>query len=131
MASVADVANAVESGVSFPCAMCNKHWRGVAAGNDSCGELECGGPMSGRAFPLYDGMLPDGDWSHFCFVTGRPNDLVGVKVIGASRMLAVSREHQKIFGQCSPADGAIDCTTDRRVLLIDDKVGNVQREADR
>lgn len=118
------VTQAVEQGLAFPCAMCVNHWRAVDAGAESCGKATCGGPLSSRTFPDYEGPLPDGNWSHFCFLTGKPSDLVGVKVVGEKRMLAITRAHKGIFEQCS-ATGAIDCIqVTKPVLLLDGVSGD-------
>jgi len=112
------VRDAVAQGLAFPCAMCRHYWQGRDDGEDSCNKKECGGPLSGRSFPSYDGPLPDGDWAHFCFLSGQSNDLVGVHVVGAGRRLAIAKDDQGIFDNCTRKSGAIDCIVSTPVILI-------------
>lgn len=129
MPTLAEVQTAVSKGLSFPCAMCSHHWSAKDRGQEHCGVATCGGPLIGRTFPDYSGPLPGGDWSHFCFVTGKPNNLVGVRVIGGKRMLAVAEEQQSVL-RARRSSSAIDCTPQAGVLLISQKVGSDPRLAE-
>lgn len=57
------------SGYSHWCSMCRHMWLAVDAGRQSCGK-DCGGPISGRSFPEYDGPLSGVLKSGPCFVCG-------------------------------------------------------------
>ena len=61
-------------GFAFPCACCQKLWRAKSRGLDVCevalGELDCGGPVSGMSFPLYEGPLTPQSIGTTCFVCG-------------------------------------------------------------
>ena len=55
------------NGFGFVCSMCHHMWDAYAAGHASCG-MDCGGPLSGRSFPAYNGPLTLK--RDYCFVCG-------------------------------------------------------------
>ena len=63
-------------GFAFPCACCKKLWRAKARGMDACeaalSSQDCGGPLSGMSFPLYEGPLTAQTIATRCFFCGEP-----------------------------------------------------------
>lgn len=61
-------------GYAFPCATCQKLWRARERGMEACeaalGGLDCGGPISGQSFPLYEGPLTPQALATHCFFCG-------------------------------------------------------------
>lgn len=96
---------AVRGGLSFPCALCDRHWSGCDRGLSHCGVELCGGPLSGRTFPEYRGPLPKGDWPMLCFrcgEDGKDEALELFKVIGGGeKKLAVCKEHRSLLAQAT------------------------------
>lgn len=130
MPSTQQVKDAVQRGLAFPCAMCKNYWDAAPSNgrtplgmNWHCHKTACGGPMVGRSFPEFvGGLLPEGDWAHFCFVCACPHDLSGVRVVGASRMLAVCDVHKKVLDDYVPVPRADEILHARPVLVIDRKL---------
>ena len=116
---------ATEGGLAFACAMCRHYWKNdevsyadLAQGKGSCKQTACGGPMSGRTFPKYSGPLPDGDWTHVCFVCASPAVSHGVKLAdgSGSRVLGVCRDHVRFVDEQAPESGEV--IVEKTVLLL-------------
>ena len=90
---------ACAAGLAFPCAACEHHWSGIDKGLGDCARGDCGGPLGGFAFPQYKGPLPEHALRHMCFRCGSPNNLIGVKVVGADRPLAICRAHVNLIAE--------------------------------
>jgi len=128
---------ATEGGLAFACAMCKHYWRNDdydfaerAKGAGACKQTACGGPMSGRTFPSYEGPLPDGDWEHLCFVCASPSVSHGVKIADGTgtRTLAVCDEHVRFVDERAPASRFV---VEKPVLLIPKAALGVSRKANR
>jgi len=85
----------LREGFAFPCACCQKLWRAKAKGFDQCEVAfmpgqDCGGPMSGMSFPLYEGPLTPTILATRCFRCGE------------QAVEAVSSRHQptRFVGAC-------------------------------
>lgn len=98
------------SGLAFICASCEHAWKAFTNKESNCAKVLdakfgrrlpalggwCGGPSSGRGFPMYEGPLTFGklpgsailDW---CFVCGEPASH-GLKIAG-ERTLAICSKH--------------------------------------
>jgi len=63
--------------LAFICCMCENLAAAREKGLSDCGLSECGGPLIGRAFPLYKGPLT-GNLTNFCFRCGRNSDVLMV-----------------------------------------------------
>jgi len=61
----------LKKGFAFPCTVCAKMWRALDRGAEVCeASMTCGGPMMGKSFPDYEGVL-NGSLVRFCFRCGR------------------------------------------------------------
>ena len=104
------IKEAVDSGLCLPCAMCSHWWTAVDKDQLSCGKSSCGGPSRGRTFPDYKGPLPASqNWTHFCFVCGKPHDLTPIYSMGETRQLSVCNDHLKLIDDmvAAPVEGAL------------------------
>jgi hypothetical protein len=98
---VRKAALARELGYGFTCSMCAKLWRnmerGVQAGCEAAtSKRECGGPVVGKPFPLYEGPLSDSAHAAHCFCCGKPGEHGdrSVEVEGSRRRFLLCSEHQ-------------------------------------
>jgi hypothetical protein len=71
----APVQKFLREGFAFPCACCKRLWRAKAQGFDQCEVAfmpgkDCGGPMAGMSFPLYEGPLTITSLATRCFRCG-------------------------------------------------------------
>lgn len=66
----ATIAKRMEECYGFFCASCVHLDRARRAGKWDCGK-DCGGPLSGKSFPHYEG--PVTNKAAFCFVSGDPS----------------------------------------------------------
>lgn len=91
----ADIAaREMETGLIFICAWC-EHWhyamdRGSTIG---CGK-DCGGPASGKGFPLYEGPFKS-RLNNYCFICGREATSgvdIGGKAIGVCNRVGPSND---------------------------------------
>jgi hypothetical protein len=67
----------LREGFAFPCACCKRLWRAKAQGFDTCEVAfmpgkDCGGPMAGMSFPMYEGPLTISSLATMCFRCGNP-----------------------------------------------------------
>jgi len=71
---MSNVKQFLAEGFAFPCACCHSLWRAKAKGMDVCeaalSSKDCGGPMSGMSFPLYEGPLTPQSIATTCFFCG-------------------------------------------------------------
>jgi hypothetical protein len=89
----------LQMGYAFVCAHCAKLHRPAARGLRSCeaamGTSECGGPLSGRAFPEYEGPLTRQSIADLCFRCGeRSENLVQV---GGAGFVGACKEHVEML----------------------------------
>lgn len=110
------ITEAVSSGVSPICATCDHYWeardrqRGSACGPHG----SCGGPISGRLFPKYKGLMAREILARVCFMTGDGSDY-GVRIVGESGMVGISKERlPELAHQC-----ARHTPPGVRVLIVD------------
>lgn len=61
-------------GYAFPCACCENMWAALRAGAVFCQALapNCGGPLVGKSFPDYRGLLTKTTIATHCFRCGNP-----------------------------------------------------------
>lgn len=61
-------------GYAFPCACCENMWLALRSGVEFCDRLapNCGGPLVGKSFPDYKGMLTKTTIAQHCFRCGNP-----------------------------------------------------------
>ena len=87
--------------------------------------------MSGRTFPDYKGPLPEGDWSHLCFVCANPAVSHGVKIADGTgtRVLAVCEEHVRFVDERAPDTS--DLIVEKVLLLIPKVSVGASRKAKR
>jgi hypothetical protein len=118
--------------------MCQNYWDNPLAGDKAkrsgsakCGKEGCGGPMGGQTFPLYDGPLGDGDWTHFCFVCGNPDVENGIQLASpdATRKLGVCREHIQLVDEYAPATEQLH--QEKKIILLPRTETGVPRTAKR
>lgn len=86
----------IDAGLAAVCAWCEHHWN-VKQGQlrPGCQQAECGGPMVGRAFPLYRGPRPDK--AAYCYVCGRESDMaVG---FGSGGVIGCCENHEGMLRQ--------------------------------
>jgi len=67
----------LRQGYAFPCSYCKRMWAARERGLNSCREMlprgaECGGPIGGYSFPLYEGPLTRSAIALHCFRCGEP-----------------------------------------------------------
>lgn len=107
-----DVAIEVAGGTSFVCAMCHRYWRGkeireqgqkiraVVVGQRCTAQENCGSPIVGDVFHLYEGPLTN--FEKYCFVCGSPARY-GIKVRELLRKIGVCENHVKIMEEVKGA----------------------------
>jgi len=96
----ASIRSVVQQGLAIPCATCKKYWRGVDAGLGGCGQSSCAGPLAGKDFPLYEGVLPD--LLQFCFACGDTSSY-GITAARGQRMVGVCKRHLQLFELLRPS----------------------------
>jgi len=83
-------------GYAFVCSMCSRMHRARARGAPACDEgevgFDCGGPMSGKAFPRYEGPLSRHLLPTLCFRCGSSECDHAVRV-GSGEFLGVCDKH--------------------------------------
>lgn len=89
---------AAASGLSVVCASCTQYWNAREQGvtGDVCAAAEpCGGPLLGRDFPHYRGIMGDAEFAQYCFACGAR----AVKTLQTpgQRVLGVCVEHLKML----------------------------------
>lgn len=82
-------AELVIRGFAAPCALCRHLRSALARGADECG-MVCGGPPSGRDFPVYEGPVPRDRLVAICFVCGDESE-AAVSVGGGAPLGACGR----------------------------------------
>lgn len=89
------VLQVIQDGVSFTCAHCVKFWWGIDNEAEGCKAKfegkECAGPISGLAFPEYEGPL-EGNQIHFCFMCGKKPDAAAVAKNAGGKRLGICKE---------------------------------------
>ena len=113
MSADSAVQEALAEGYAFPCACCKKLWRAKAVGyRGGCeaqmkGE-ECSGPVSGRAFPLYEGPLTLATLASHCFrcgdgpLSGSRGDKVIEMPSDPGRQLGLCKRHLPMLDRMVP-----------------------------
>ncbi len=94
MLDPAEVQAEMATGLAFTCAMCLVYWRAKNAqvfktDEVRCPEQACGGPMTGKSFPKYEGPLV-GHRVHVCFRCGRESTS-GLKFPECDEIIGVCR----------------------------------------
>jgi hypothetical protein len=87
-------AREMSTGLNFVCAWC-EHWhRAMDIGSTiGCGK-DCGGPASGKGFPLYKGPFK-GRLNNYCFICGMEATSgvdIGGRMIGVCNRIGPSRK---------------------------------------
>lgn len=84
-------------GYAFPCACCEKLWSAQARGMDACEAAlsgqDCGGPIAGMSFPLYQGPLTIQSLATRCFICGEPADEAVTTPAQQERFVGVCKRH--------------------------------------
>jgi len=94
---------AMSQGAPITCATC-RHFH---EGNMHCGKTECGGPGSGRDFPLYEGPIPKERFVERCLICG-DGDVKFQVVLGEGKTkFGLCRKHRKVFDHVGEAPGQI------------------------
>lgn len=99
--------DAMKQGVSFVCAHCQWYWVArdrFVRGAQCASPGPCGGPLSGREFPHYLGVLSE--WSNLCFVCGAAPSL-WVKPLSGSRLFGLCAAHKPYLTELVPHDGIV------------------------
>lgn len=87
-------------GQNFPifCATCTKLPEGQSRGSFGCGVTTCGGPMNrsgARAFPDYDGPIPEDKRSSICMKCGHSE--IKRQIIIGDKRLGLCTSHMNLF----------------------------------
>lgn len=94
---------ALSQGAPITCATC-RHFH---EGNMRCGQTECGGPGSGKDFPLYDGPIPRAKFVERCLVCGT-GDVKFHIVMGTDQAkYALCKKHRKVFEHVGAPEGRV------------------------
>lgn len=97
------VAHARAQGVVFNCAMCLNFWRAQERKLSGCDKITpspCAGPLKGRDYPHYDGVLKSG-LHNVCFVCGdKPTGVLRPK---GGQMIGVCEKHKEALFDFSGA----------------------------
>lgn len=90
----ARIAHTVDK-VAIACATCERYWEAKGAGAPRCQPpTPCSGPMGGRTFPAYRGIMSGDAFRAFCFVCGaRATHEVSVQGEAQGRVLGVCSAH--------------------------------------
>lgn len=87
---------ALTKGFNVICATCQHHWDGVDKGRSSCGDKECGGPVSGKEFPNYKGDIIRERFDSFCICCLKPELKFKIAVNGKAAF-GLCALHEKAF----------------------------------
>jgi hypothetical protein len=84
-------------GYAFPCACCAKLWRAMARGMETCeavfGNQDCGGPVSGMSYPLYEGPLSESALATYCCFCGERAAEAVTSVCQPTRFVGICSRH--------------------------------------
>lgn len=97
MAAAGPVAEFLAKGFTFPCACCLKLWRAQARGVEACEAAmsgkDCGGPVAGMSYPLYEGPLNDAALATHCFICGERAAEAVTSVSQPTRFIGICAKH--------------------------------------
>jgi hypothetical protein len=97
----------LREGFAFPCACCKRLWRAKAQGHDVCEVAfmpgkDCGGPMAGMSFPLYEGPLTPASLATRCIRCGEPAVEAVTSRQQPQRFVGACKKHLPIFDRVVP-----------------------------
>jgi len=94
------------AGYAFPCACCFKLHRAIGRGLEFCEharDQSCGGPLLGKAFPMYEGPLTKTAIASKCFCCGENADYLAELPRGAGFLGACTKHGEMLRPQSSQA----------------------------
>jgi len=89
----------MKAGYAFPCACCFKLHRAIDRGLEFCEHAKdqsCGGPLLGKAFPLYEGPLTQTMIASKCFRCGEKSAYLA-ELPREAGYLGVCEEHKHML----------------------------------
>lgn len=109
-----------KSRVVFTCAHCLKFWWGVENGVEGCKAVHekkpCGGPISGMAYPEYEGPLK-GYLDRYCFVCGKKSEMVAQADSGG--LVGVCSDHVHVLNEYSKPGEKPPFVTHKKVPVLE------------
>jgi len=99
----------LREGFAFPCACCKRLWRAKAKGFDMCEVAfmpgkDCGGPMAGMSFPMYEGPLTITSLATMCFRCGAPAVEAVTSRQQPDRFVGVCKKHLPSLERLIPVE---------------------------
>jgi hypothetical protein len=117
--------------LALVCAMCERYWEAKDAGAPGCGQSLCGGPLVGRTFPLYRGMMSGGIFAVTCFACGA-DATHNISVEGAhgplARTLGACDAHKAMVVRRYSAQPLQEGTTPLPALIVASADGTARLE---
>lgn len=102
------VAELLAKGYAFPCACCKKLWRAHERGAEACeaamGGQDCGGPVAGMSFPLYEGPLTTASLATRCCFCGEPAVEAVTSTQQPTRFVGICKRHLPTIDRLVVAD---------------------------
>lgn len=115
MLSETMVKKQIDGGVSAVCAWCEHYWvRLRDGGTPGCQQPDCGGPLSGKAFPRYKGPRPH--LASYCFVCGTEADMA-VEFTGRGSV-GCCTGHESLLRKMIARDGQSVVVKERLVPVV-------------
>lgn len=93
------IQKAITSGAPITCATC-KYFH---EGNMFCGKDECGGPASGRDFPLYNGPIPRENFADRCLICGSGE--LYCLIVNLKTKFALCKKHRRVYQHIESQSG--------------------------
>jgi hypothetical protein len=97
------IAQAMRAGAPISCATC----RFFHEGNAHCGKTECGGPGSGRDFPLYEGPIPREKFAERCLICGDGKVKFLIALGVDKTKFGLCKKHRTVFDHVGAREGEI------------------------
>ena len=91
-----DIIRAMQNGAPVTCATCPRYHNGGGL----CGMQTWGGPLLGRDFPDYNGLIPRERFVDRCLVCGSDKPRFGI--IGLPTKFSLCAKHKKLFSESVP-----------------------------
>jgi len=90
------VQNALNKGFPITCATCRYLYKGLNENKEDCGKSDCGGPLSGKGFPLYDGQITKTNFPNICLICG-DNKVTHLILVNDNDKFGLCDQHHKIY----------------------------------
>lgn len=109
------------------CGTCKKYHEGRALGKSVCTGVACGGPISRRDYPEYDGDIKD--FSGICFACGSEDTLAYAQVAGSAKKFGLCKDHLELIDKYISNSKGVEAQTKVMIYPRTDRVLDQYKEA--